>query len=197
MAKPTRLLIDSIRSTASSLEDPEVTYKWSNFAHCNCGHLVRTVTGLESGAIQQRAMLHERDWGKQAQAHAQKPEKVQFTQPDYGDDRPPLDEGAWEPENVGACTLTGMSLDVVFDKLGGIGLETVDFQHLERLSDPIVRKRLGTSHINYPHNDRQNVIDYLRAWADLLEEEFSDSAATPMGCAIKWVPVFGDCSSVE
>ncbi len=172
MAKPTLRLITALRETAQNLSSPEVTYKWSHFAHCNCGHLVRTITGLDAEAIQTRAIVHQQDWGQQARAYGQTPDYAAThpAQPDYGD-RPALDEGAWEPENVGACTLTGMSLDIVFDTLQGFGLETADFQHLERLSNPDVRRRLGTNTVDYPHYERDNVIAYLRAWADLLEDE--------------------------
>lgn len=168
MAKPTIRLITALRETADHLNSPEATYKWSSFAHCNCGHLVKTVTGLDSESIQTRAMLHQRDWTQQARVYQQTPKPFQ---PDYGDDRPPLDEGAWEPENIGACSLTGMSLDIVFQSLEAVGLDANDVQHLERLSDPEIRQRLGTHNSHYPHNVRQNVIDYLNAWADILEEQ--------------------------
>ena len=138
------------------------------------------MTGLDSEAIQSRAVLHQRDWTQQARVFEQTPKKKpsSFPQPDYGDDRPALDEGAWEPENVGACSLTGMSLDVVFETLASVGLDSNDVQHLERLTDPEIRRRLGTHNDHFPHNDRQNVIDYLNAWADLLEEQLSSEKQT-------------------
>lgn len=171
MAKANVRLITALRETAHTLENPEVTYKWSSFAHCNCGHLVQTVTGLEPVDIQQTAMVQQRDWGQQAYAYNQTQNTNQFPQPDYGDDRPALDEGAWEPENVGACTLTGMSLDRVFATLLELGLDALDFQYLERLSDPAIRQRLGNHHTDFPHYEKQNVIDYLKAWADMLEQQ--------------------------
>ncbi|MEM1083298.1 MAG: hypothetical protein AAGI48_04190 [Verrucomicrobiota bacterium] len=95
-------------------------------------------------------------------------------QPDFGD-RPALDEGAWEPENVGSCQITGAPLDFVFDQLEAVGLETSDFEHLERLSSPKVRRRLGNFSVSFPHNVVENVVTYLKAWADLLEEELPPS----------------------
>lgn len=170
MAKPTLRLINALRETAHRLDNPRAAYKWSSFAHCNCGHLVQTVTGMDASDIQRRAMQGDGDWGRKARIHSQLPMRTpQPPQPDYGD-RPPLDEGAWEPENVGACPVTGTPLDMVFDELESIGLVISDFQHLERLSDPTVRRRLGTNAVEYPHHVRENVVDYLRAWADLLEE---------------------------
>lgn len=117
-------------------------------------------------------MQREGDWGEQAAAHSQQGNGIPSLPflPDYGD-RPALDEGAWEPENIGACNATGAPLDVVFDRLVAIGLDDDDIRGLERLSDPAVRRRLGTNTQDYPHYKRENVIAYLRAWADLLEAE--------------------------
>ena len=43
-------------------------------------------------------------------------------------------------------------------------------RHLERLSDPAVRRRLGNNTEYFPHHRRENVVAYLEAWASLLEE---------------------------
>lgn len=109
MAKPTPRLISALRNTADRLGDPNILYRWSDFAHCNCGQLIRTITGLEPKAIQQRAMVQELDWGRQAHQFAQTVAQNP-PQPDYGD-CPALDEGAWEPENVGACSCRCLFVD--------------------------------------------------------------------------------------
>ncbi len=172
MARASIPLIQALRETALRLERSDVTYRWSHFAHCNCGHLVQTITGLAPAEVQLRAVGQEGDWGEQARSRAP---LLEHPRPDYGD-RPALDEGAWEPENVGRCSTTGTPLDVVFDQLGNIGLEASDVQHLERLSDPDVRRRLGKNTLDFLHYERRNVVDYLRAWADLLSEKLEPSA---------------------
>jgi hypothetical protein len=187
MATATLRLISALRETARNLENPAVTYKWSHYAHCNCGHLVQTVTGLDAEGIQQRALCREGDWAMQARDHANTIGLPAWhPRPDYGD-RPALDEGAWEPENVGACVVTGTPLDLVFDQLEAIGLDATDIQHLERLSDPKIRRRLGTNAVDYPHHLRENTIAYLRAWADLLEEELGEEG-TPFDAAASQAP---------
>jgi hypothetical protein len=49
------------------------------------------------------------------------------------------------------------------------GLEIQDLEYLEYLSDPRVLKALAVSNLAY--NKRQDVILYLKTWADLLEEQ--------------------------
>lgn len=168
MAVATRDLIVALRQTAGRLAEGGVTYRWGSFAHCNCGHLAQTVTGLHPEEIQSRASRGEGDWGNQAWHTT----PLRFPEFDYGD-RPALDEGAWEPEDVGACQVADAPLEDVFRQLYAVGLSPEDVGHLERLSDPAVRRRLGTHTVRYPHHDRINVVAYLHAWADLLSEALS------------------------
>jgi hypothetical protein len=183
MATPTLRLVRALRATARRLEDQTLTYRWSHFAHCNCGHLAQTVTGLGPEEIQRRAASQAGDWAEQAGERAARRARgggpAAYPQPDYGD-RPALDEGAWEPENVGACGATGTPLDVVLDELRQLGLDASDVRHLERLSDPAVRRRLGTNTVDFPHYVRTNVIAYLDAWADLLAERLGTSVEEPL-----------------
>jgi hypothetical protein len=89
-----------------------------------------------------------------------------------------VDEGAWEPQDVGACQVTGAPLDEVLKRMYSLGLSPDDVEHLERLSDPQVRRRLGNNTGYFPHHQRDNVIAYLRAWADLLEERLEAELAS-------------------
>jgi len=167
MARASTRLVTALRHTARRLTEASVTYRWSSFAHCNCGHLAQTITQLRPEEIQERALRREGDWAAQAEA-------FRGPRPDFGD-RPALDEGAWEPEDVGACRATGARLDMVFEAMLALGLDARDVAHLERLSDPEVRRRLGTSTEHFAHYQRENVIAYLEAWADLLEDRLSDA----------------------
>lgn len=163
MTYPSTRLVIALRETAARLARNDVTYRWASFAHCNCGHLAQTITGLGPSEIQQRAMRREGDWGSQAR------DVGAFPDFDYGN-RPALDEGAWEPENVGECQVTGSRLDEILREMYALGLSSTDVAHLERLSDPEVRRRLGNNTGYFPHHRRENVIAYLHAWADLLEK---------------------------
>lgn len=126
-------------------------------------------------------MRREGDWGSQAH-------ELVRAQPDYGD-RPALDEGAWEPENVGACRATGARLDSVLEAMVRLGLDPHDIAHLERLSDPEIRRQLGTNTEYFAHYQRENVIAYLSAWADLLEARLEELSALEPMSALADAPV--------
>jgi hypothetical protein len=173
MAIASTRLVSVLRQTAVRLTDASVTYRWSSFAHCNCGHVAQSLTQLSPEEIQARAMRREGDWATQAN-------ELPLLRPDYGT-RPALDEGAWEPENVGACRATGERLDGILDAMLELGLDPQDITHLERLSDPEVRRRLGNNTEYFAHHVRENVIAYLAAWADLLEARLLDAAVPSPG----------------
>ena len=168
MAQSYARLPELLRETASRLSESGTTYRWSSFGHCNCGHLAQTVTGLRAAELQRRAMQCEGDWASQAR-DAERDRRPVF---EMGD-RPAPDEGAWEPEDVGACSVTGKPMDEVLAQIHQMGLSAADIANLERLSDPEVRRRLGNNTDDFSHYIRENVVRYLHAWADLLEERSS------------------------
>ena len=183
MARASAALVLALRETALRLERQEVTYKWSHFAHCNCGQLAQTITRLTPEAIYRAANHRSGDWGQQAERSMSTPE---WQHVDYGD-RPALDEGAWEPENVGACPITGERMDTIFARMQALGLDQNDIYNLERLSDSRVRRRLGMNTVEMAHYRRENVVAYLQAWADLLEESLPATERQPtLPVAAEW-----------
>ncbi len=170
MARPSALLAEALRETAMRLETGASTYRWSHFAHCNCGNLAQTLTRLSPRQIYDAAAVREGDWAQQA---------LTMDLPDYGD-RPALDEGAWEPEDLGACPNTGVPMTQILRQMAAAGLEAADIAHLERLSDPQIRRRLGTNSVDFPYADRGNVISYLRAWAEVMEEQLAQGDLQPL-----------------
>ena len=171
MARASLRLVEALRETAARLEREETVYRWSQLAHCNCGHLTQTITGLPPRAIHEAAARHRGDWAEQARTVAGVPEA-----PDYGS-RPAIDEGAWEPEDLGICPVAELEMSQIFAELSAWGLDASDVGALERLDDPEVRRRLGTHTVNFLHSDRRNVVAYLRAWAGLLEERIAERVA--------------------
>jgi len=66
MATPSTQLIDALRITAARLESG-AKYLWSHAGHCNCGHLVQTLTGLSGAHIYHRARSQQLDeWSEYA-----------------------------------------------------------------------------------------------------------------------------------
>jgi hypothetical protein len=180
MARASKRLISALRMTAARLARTETEYRWSHFAHCNCGHLTQTITGLSAASIYAAARRHPGDWGEQAATVRPMPFQPVPFQPLCAQDAAAnelprgaevavCDEGAWEPEDVGKCPVMDRSMNEIFGALSAWGLEPEDMGHLERLDDAVVRRHLGTNTIDFPHGDRQNVILYLLAWADVLE----------------------------
>jgi hypothetical protein len=65
MARPTLELVNALRTTAARL-DAGSSYKWSDFACCNCGNLAQSVTTLSPREIYEAAFARSGDWGEQA-----------------------------------------------------------------------------------------------------------------------------------
>ncbi|MEL6561018.1 MAG: hypothetical protein AAFQ94_22695 [Bacteroidota bacterium] len=82
--------------------------------------------------------------------------------------------GDWQEQIIDYCPTSGLPMDFLISKLLKAGLTTIDLQNLERLSDKKVLDRLKTTKKYLKHNLRDDVILYLKAWSDLLEEEISD-----------------------
>ena len=65
MARSSHELIRALRATAARLAQSPA-YRWSDFACCNCGHLVQSVTQLSPREIYEAAFVRGGDWGEQA-----------------------------------------------------------------------------------------------------------------------------------
>jgi hypothetical protein len=85
--------------------------------------------------------------------------------------------GDWGEQALEFCPTSGYPIDYVLARLFELGLEQGDVRHLERLSDDRVLKRLGIPFL--AHNQRENVVLYMRAWADLLEDALRKEGALP------------------
>ena len=81
--------------------------------------------------------------------------------------------GDWGEQAREFCSTSGYPIDFVLTRLFELGLGQSDIRHLERLSDDRVLKRLEVSSL--AHNQRDNVVRYMNAWADLLEDTLDPS----------------------
>jgi hypothetical protein len=83
--------------------------------------------------------------------------------------------GDWSEQTQAYCPTAKLPLDWVIDAMLDAGLTSTDLQHLERLSDKQVLQRLPLEERFLKHNQRDDVVKYLRVWADMLEEEWLKS----------------------
>lgn len=83
-------------------------------------------------------------------------------------------EGDWEQLATDYCPTSGHHIDDVIATLLALGLDRDDLGHLEKVSDPRVLARIGR---HLARNVREDVVAYLRAWADLLDEALAADAA--------------------
>lgn len=78
-------------------------------------------------------------------------------------------EGSWTDQSRAYCPTSGLPMDLLIGAMLDYGLEIKDLEFLENLSDPRILRYLGLTHLRY--NQRNHVIPYMKAWADLMEQE--------------------------
>lgn len=78
--------------------------------------------------------------------------------------------GDWGEQAYEYCPASGLPMDHIMGTLLQLGLKPADIRHLERLSDPYVLRRLPFEQQMLNRLERNDVIVYLTAWADLLQE---------------------------
>lgn len=79
--------------------------------------------------------------------------------------------GDWSEQVLDFCPESGMTMDLLIAELLQHGITTQDLIDLERLSKPVVLEKLGVS--NLERNNREHAVKYMKAWAELIEEEYA------------------------
>ncbi|GGG54434.1 hypothetical protein [Hymenobacter glacieicola] len=80
--------------------------------------------------------------------------------------------GDWERQLIDYCPTSGLPIDTTIDEMLTLGFSRQDLTHLERLSDSAILSAIPFERRNaMRHNQRDDVVLYLRTWADLLENE--------------------------
>jgi hypothetical protein len=67
-----------------------------------------------------------------------------------------------------------LPIDDAISEMIRAGLDPQDLQQLERLNKPEVLKALPAEKRHLRHNQRDDVVLYLRTWADLMEQKLLD-----------------------
>ena len=93
--------------------------------------------------------------------------------------------GDWERQLIDYCPTSGLPIDETIDEILALGFTRSDLTHLERLADPAIRAAIPFERRNaLRHNQRDDVVLYLRTWADLLEAELLANIELPNLLAI-------------
>jgi hypothetical protein len=86
--------------------------------------------------------------------------------------------GEWADQVLEFCPTSGYPMDEVLRALFDLGLASDDLAHLEKLSAPEVLRRFPAERrVQLSYRERDDVIAYMRAFADLLEEQLKARAA--------------------
>ena len=129
-------LVDALRATSERLEKEDTKYQWGHMGQCNAGHLIQTVTGMDSFEIVQSVDFQLDEWSEHAT--------------DY-------------------CSCTGSKVDDIFLTMERYGMSHSDIVKLENLSDKAILDNLNGGFRYLRRNVREDVIEYMRSFADLLE----------------------------
>lgn len=135
-------LVDALRATSERLEKEDTKYQWGHMGQCNAGHLIQTVTGMDSFEIVQSVDFQLDEWSEHAT--------------DY-------------------CSCTGSKVDDIFLTMERYGMSHSDIVKLENLSDKAILDNLNGGFRYLRRNVREDVIEYMRSFADLLESAQTDS----------------------
>ncbi|MEM6572570.1 MAG: hypothetical protein AAF957_29415 [Planctomycetota bacterium] len=79
--------------------------------------------------------------------------------------------GDWSQQSVDHCPTSGLAIDHVLDEMLALGMHIGDVRHLENLSDPRVLARVPARWLR--RQDSTHAVQYMEAWAELLEDELN------------------------
>jgi hypothetical protein len=137
-------LIEALRSTARLIKDG-VEYSWSHCDRCNCGILARVITGASRDTVTDELL----------EIHMHRL---------FGMDK----ECTWSNTAQAYCSVTGLPESRILDTLFASGLAAQDIHDLENLSNEKIAAKVGRPLVK---DNPLDVVDYLEAWATLLEDE--------------------------
>ena len=85
--------------------------------------------------------------------------------------------GDWSEQLIDYCPTSGFPMDMIIEKMIDFGFTRQDLHHLEWLSDTSILNKIGIGFLN--RNLKSDTILYLKAWANLLEDELIDQIELP------------------
>ncbi|GHB85459.1 hypothetical protein [Persicitalea jodogahamensis] len=135
--------------------------------------LRRTAAKLQKGAPYQWGHMGSCNCGNLAQ------ELTTLTKAEIHEHALAVGRGDWQEQLNDYCPTSGLPMDLLIADMLEAGLTSSDLQHLERLTDRRILERLPREKRYLRHNFRDDVILYINAWADLLEEQLLNKIKLP------------------
>ena len=87
--------------------------------------------------------------------------------------------GDWNEQAEDYCSTSQMPIDLLINEMLRAGLVLEDLKHLEKLSDRNVLARFPLEKRYLQYNVREDVIGYMDAWAEFLEEQLLEKITLP------------------
>jgi hypothetical protein len=88
--------------------------------------------------------------------------------------------GDWSEQLNDYCPTSGLPMDELISEMMAFGFDADDLRHLERLSDPQVLRQLPAIRPNLSFNIKEDVITYLEAWANKIDEDIIRQIRLPL-----------------
>jgi hypothetical protein len=86
--------------------------------------------------------------------------------------------GEWAEQGLEFCPTSGYPIYLILKDLFELGLGTTDLAQLEKLTNPEVVRRLPIDvRTQLSYRERDHVVLYMQAFADVLEEQLQASVA--------------------
>jgi hypothetical protein len=143
----------ALRQTAQGIEDRIVEYSHGCYSTCNCGLVAKALGATDDIIYDSIELMTSRD-------------DVHHVNGMYG-----------YASIVNVCPLTDLPITNVLRILSDAGMSAQDIADLENLSNPQIRKRAGLTIERC--NNRTAVAAYMRAFADMREEQSEQRASAP------------------
>jgi hypothetical protein len=92
--------------------------------------------------------------------------------------------GDWAQQATDYCPASGLPIDHIIGTMLSMGLSTSDLADLERLRSRAVLRRLPAGRRELDYREKADVVLYMRAWAELLEEQYLASGTPEAEAAL-------------
>lgn len=148
--------IKALRKAADYIDANPLEWDWTKHSNCNCGMVAKSlledkVTIFTSQFLSMRG-YNWSDWAKTFSTR--KPDDmVTMCDPHYQFTR---------------CQVSKLPFKKLFDALIDNGFSWEDFHHLEFTDNPAICRKAGIEPELGQGDNIDRVVQYLRAWADLL-----------------------------